>query len=151
MKFSNREDIEAPIERVFAEITNYDRFELLVQERGAKIIRRTGSSGRPIGWDAEIKLRGKPRQIDIDIQKIEAPQTVHIVASGKSLNALLSFELISLSKKYTRILTALELKPASLNGRLFLQTLRLSKPRLTQGFKKQLGNFAREIEHSLHP
>ena len=146
MKFSNKEDINAPIDHVFAQLTRFEVYEELARERGAQVTRSMQEENGFPAWDVIVQLRGKPRSIRIEITGFDDPQLVAFHASTKGIDTQGTFELVRLSNTLTRYLTSLELKPTTLNGRLFLQTLRMSKQRLTRAYKKRLSDLARQIE-----
>ena len=55
MKFSTREDIEAPIEHVWAQISNFDAFERQALRRGAEIARSDSQGAPGLTWRAPLR------------------------------------------------------------------------------------------------
>ena len=65
MKSSTREDIEAPIDYVYARVTDFQGFERQALRRGADVQRIDGGSAIRLGaaWDVAFKFRGKDRKM----------------------------------------------------------------------------------------
>ncbi len=75
MKFTTREDIEAPIEHVFAAVTDFDGFERQALRRGAEVTRKDtmGKPGVGSEWNLKFTFRGKRREVDARIAKFDMP------------------------------------------------------------------------------
>ena len=59
MKFSTRQDIEAPIEFEFSRVTDFESFERQGMRRGVEVSREdpTGSPGMGSKWAIRAKFR----------------------------------------------------------------------------------------------
>ncbi len=151
MKFSTREDIDAPIEAVFKELCEYENYERQAIRRGAEV-RRHGSKdaiGLGMTWDVSFMMRSKKRDMTLVVDRFEAPSLLGVSATSTSLDATFSLELIALSRTRTRIMIGLELKPRNLSARLLVQSLKLAKGSLTKRFKLRVAEFARTVEERL--
>ena len=75
MKFSSKEDIEAPIDRMFDMLSEFELFERSAIRRGAEVQRRDNLSSPAVGisWDARFELRGKPRRARIVLAQYDRP------------------------------------------------------------------------------
>ncbi len=148
MKFSTREDIAAPIDRVFEELSDFSRFERAILRRGADVA-RTDTLDRPgpgMCWVSRFTFRGKPREIRSELVEHQAPEKLRLLSRSDGLEGQMSVDLVQLSPRQTRVFLNLDLKPNTLSSRLFLQSLRLAKATLTRRFKTGLHDFARDIE-----
>ena len=148
MKFSTKEDIEAPIEDAFALFTDFDKFERSALRRGGDV-RRTDSphqKGTGMTWDAQFKLRGKLRKVSAEMTEFNAPENYCIEMQSNDMIVFATLDLMPLSKSRTRAGMAIELKPKSLSGRLMVQTMRLGKSRLEKRFKAKCADFVRILE-----
>ncbi|MCK4712108.1 MAG: SRPBCC family protein, partial [Marinosulfonomonas sp.] len=75
MKFSTKEDIEAPIEAVFKAVSDFNAFERFALRRGARVQRvdRKTHPQTTIAWDIEFPYRGKKRQLLAELTEFDAP------------------------------------------------------------------------------
>lgn len=148
MKFSTKEDIEAPIDAVFDMLCDFEMFERAAMRRGAEV-QRTDSRATPgvgMGWQAAFSLRGKRRQIEIDMTTFDRPHEMVFECRSSGLTNLMTLELVALSRSRTRVLVALDIKPLNLSARLLVQSLKLAKTSLTKKYKLRVAEFARTLE-----
>jgi uncharacterized protein YndB with AHSA1/START domain len=148
MRFTTREDIEAPVETVFAAVSDFAAAERQAMRRGAEV-QRTGEHGRigpGTGWVVQFRHRGRRRDLVTEIVRFDPPRALATTGHVGGLHADVTVELTLLSPRSTRLKVDVELKPRSFGARLFLQSLRLAKSRLTNRFKERVHTFARGIE-----
>lgn len=147
MKLSGREDIDAPIAQVWSAVTDFDALELLALRRGVEVT-RTGVVPA-ISWKTAFTLRGKRRQLQIRLQRLERP--THLAASFTSTPVEGSglMELIELGPNRTRMMITVEVKPRTLAARIMLQSLKLARGRVNKRFNQRLSQLARMIESRL--
>ena len=148
MKFSSKEDIEAPIEDVFEMLFDFEGFERAAMRRGAEVQR---VDGKPIGlvgmaWNASFKMRGKRRQAEIELVSIDRPNEMAFEGRTQGLMTHMSIELIALSKNRTRMMVVFEIKPLNLSARLLVQSLKLAKTSLTKKYKLRVAEFSKTLE-----
>jgi len=148
MKFSTKEDIDVPVDAAFDMVTNFQRFEDLAQERGAKVVRHSDSQAAQIGmsWSVEFTLRGRLRKLDLTLSKLDRPNTLAVDAQSPSMNGTFGVDLEALSETQTRMRVHLDVKPQKLSSRLLVQSLRLAKASLLKRFKLRVAEFAKNIE-----
>ncbi len=152
MKFSTREDIAAPIERVFDALSDFPRFEREILRRGASVSRidTLERPGPGMCWISRFTFRGKPREVRSELAEYHPSESLRLLSRVDGLEGVMSVALVQLSPRQTRMFLDLELKPATLSARLFLQSLRLAKATLTRRFKSGTQDFARHIEDRLN-
>ena len=148
MKFSSKEDIEAPIEDVFALLSEFETYERSAIRRGIDVQRMTDISTPRAGitWHVQFNLRGKKRELDLVMAEYDRPNTMRIDARSTGLDGYMSLDLLALSQKRTRMAVALELKPKTLSARLLVQSFKLAKSNLTKRFKLRVAEFAKGME-----
>ena len=148
MQFTVREDIEAPINSVFEMVADFDRFERIAMRRGIEVRRTSGELGVVPGtsWETEFRLRGKPRQISVQMAECDPPSLMRFEAASKGMNGITTIELLALSQRRTRLSVDMSLSAKSLPARLLLQSLRLGQSRFRRQFQLRLTEFARELE-----
>lgn len=148
MKFSSREDIEAPIETVFEMLSDFEGFERSALRRGAEVQRLDELSVPGVGmaWDAIFEMRGKRREIHIELEQYEHPSEMTFDITSPGMAGTFDLELISLSRQRTRMNVGLELRPQNLSARLLVQSLKLAKTSLTKRFKLRVAEYTKDME-----
>lgn len=150
MRFSAREDIEAPIDYVYGKIIDFGGFERSAMRRGIDVERKDSLAGFEVGanWHVGFKFRGKSRAADLTLQKVDHPNGVDIGFTSGGVEGSTNIELVPLSPARTRLIIRLDMAPRTLAARLLLQSLKLAKNNLTQKFKTRIADFAEDIETS---
>lgn len=150
MKFSTREDIEAPIDHVFASVTDFNSFERQALRRGADVQRvdPTAVIKQGSAWDVAFKFRGKDRKLKATIANLEQPTVLSMHIAAKGIAGETVIELVALSQTRTRLSLAIDLTPQSLSARLLIQSLKLAKGNLTRKFKLRFTQFAVDVADS---
>ena len=150
MKFSTKEDIEAPIDYVFARVTDFNGFERQALRRGADIKRIDEGVQPTVGaaWQVAFKFRGKDRKMKATIAQMDVPTVLQIDTAANGITGESLIELVALSRNRTRLSVTLDLSPQSLTARLLLQSLKLANNNLTRKFKMRITDFAEDVETS---
>lgn len=148
MKFSTNADIEAPIEAVFELLCDFESFERSAMRRGAEVQRldRLVEPGVGMTWRAAFKLRGKPRQLELQMVSFERPNEIRLEGTSPGMLSSTGFDLIALSRNRTRVHVDLEVKPLNISARLLVQSLKLAKNSLGRKFKLRVSEYAKGIE-----
>ncbi|MCX7566698.1 SRPBCC family protein [Sulfitobacter sp. F26169L] len=148
MKFSTKEDIEAPIDAVFEMLCDFETFERAAMRRGSEVQRidTMTTPGVGMGWRAAFNMRGKRRQVEIEVITFERPEEMVLECRSQGLLTLMTVELVALSKSRTRIMLSFDIKPLNLSARLLVQSLKLAKTSLTKKYKLRVANFAKSLE-----
>ena len=147
MKFSAREDIEAPIDQVFARVTDFAAFERQMLRRGAEV--RRVDAGQPVtvgsAWDVAFTFRSRERRMRATVTRMDAPGDLVVAIAANGLDGVTTVELVALSPQRTRLAVTIDLSARSLSARLLLQSLKLAKSNLSNRFKKRVSEFAAGI------
>lgn len=147
MKFSTREDIEAPMDYVFGRISDFASFEKRALRQGAQVARRqTGAVSEGDIWDIAFSFRGRDRKVVATLVQLDPAQGIRIDSVSDGLTALTQVELVALSPARTRVMVTFELKPGSLTARLLVQSLKLAKAKLAKRFSARVLSYAEDIE-----
>jgi carbon monoxide dehydrogenase subunit G len=148
MKFSKREDIEAPADTVFRAVSDFHAFERAAMRRGIEVARRDEMElpGPGMAWAVRAPVRGRIRDIAIRLTRWQPDQSMYLAADSGGLVAAVEAELVELSRNRTRLQVGLELRAVTMTSKLFLQSLRLAKGTLDRRFAKRVWEFAREVE-----
>lgn len=148
MKFSGREDIEAPVEAVFEMVSEFESFERSAIRRGIEVQRvdETAPKGVGMAWDSRFTLRGSQRELHLVLKQYEPPSLMRFESFSKGVNGVATVELLALSPRRTRLGFDLELKANSLAARLVLQSMKLARRNLERRFKLRMAEFAKDLE-----
>ena len=148
MRFSNRQDIEAPIEHVFRAVSDFDAFERQALRRGAEIQRQDtlGKLGVGSEWQMRFPFRGKVRDIEARIVHYDAPNGYRVETESGGIDGQVSVDLMALSPGRTRLQLAIDLKPRTLAARLLVQSLKFAKSSLSQRLSDRVWDYAQGIE-----
>ena len=148
MKFHIKQDIEAPIEFVFAQMTDFKAFERAAMRRGAEVQRSRDGSDGAIGtaWDATFQMRGKEREVKIEVTEYDSPNRIVVSSRAPSMGGDLVVELLALSRNSTRVDTNLQLAPKNLTAKLLVQSLKLARKNVTKRLNARLAAYAVEVE-----
>jgi hypothetical protein len=153
MIFTTREDIEAPIDFVFAQVSDFVALERMILRRGGEVQRRVDRVPAATGmvWDASFDMRGKLRQVEMTLVRFEPPAVMRFEAVSKALVGDLLVELVALSRARTRLALTGELKPQTLSARLMVQSLKLTRGNVSKRFEMRVASYAKDLEDKYTP
>lgn len=148
MKLSGRTDIGAPVAFVFAALSDFEAWERAAMRRGADVHRtdKLRASGPGMTWQARFAWRGRERQLQVRLTKLQPTVNLALDFDGPSVEGTLNIELVELSAKRTRMMMQVELKPRTLSARLFIQSMKLAKRRVNRRYDARLQSIALDIE-----
>ena len=148
MQFTSSEEIDAPIEAVFREVTDFAAFERSARRRGAEV-RRTDMLAEPgvgMGWHARFTLRGQLREVDIVLVTHDAPNAITLDAGSQAVTGRMQVDLLALSPARTRLAVDLTVAPQGLAGRMMMQPVKLMRGNLDKRFRLRVAAFATDVE-----
>lgn len=148
MKFSAREDIDAPIENVYVAVTDFESFERKMLRRGVEITRDDSVPLHEVGskWTARFDWRGRRYDMDGELVVLEPGEGFSIASRSNGIDCLAVVDLMALSQTRTRMFVSIDLKPSTLSARLLLQSLRIAKGSLSTRFKARVSEFAKGLQ-----
>lgn len=148
MKISRREDIEAPLDVVYREVTDFAAFERSALRRGVEVSRLDdlGHTGPGNVWAARATVRNKPREFSIRLASWTPDTALVLDIDSSGFLATMNVDLVELSRTHTRLQVGVEVKAVTMTSRLLLQSAKLAKSSLEKRFAKRVGDFARDIE-----
>lgn len=148
MQFSAVQDVNAPLDFVFSQLSDFDAYEAYGMRIGAKVERRDTLhlKGAGMRWNVVGEFRGKVRDVDIELTEYRPDNLLrfHVESNGIAAEALI--EAMALTRKQTRLKTTVDLTPKTLAARLILQSARLARQSLNKKFQNRLWSFAEHIE-----
>ncbi len=153
MKFSTREDIDRPIDEVYAFMADFDAFEDRIRQRGIKVTRKPGIAPPEIGagWEAPVEWRGRRYDVTASLVNVEPGVCYGVESQVGGVESLAVVDLVALAKSKTRMFVSLELSPTTLSSRIMIQSLKLTKGSLTKRFKARVSTLADELRNGTSP
>ena len=148
MKFSTKEDIEAPSDVVFAALTDFAQFERAALRRGAQPVRMDSldQPGVGMGWNVRFRMRGKWRRVICDLREYDFPSRIAVFAESAGFDMVLELNLLALSRGRTRLGVAFDIRQHTLPARIKLQSAKLIKASLNRKFAGRVQKFAADLE-----
>lgn len=148
MKLATREDIDAPIEAVFEQLSDFDGFERAALRRGAEIARTDELTvpGEGMTWRTSFRYRGKERKLHLELTEYVVPDRMRIHGTSPSVKMVLEIDLVAMSRNRTRMNLSLDARPQTIPARLVIQSLKLARQNVVNRFRKRVGEFAADIE-----
>lgn len=147
MKLSAREDIDVPQDRAFRTVTTFDHWERAALRNGATVMRTDLLPEAAPGmiWDVGFSWRGKPRKLNIRLTDMDAPQALRFNWTSPSFEGWMTIDVVKMGPRRTRLAIKLEVKPRTLASRLFLQSVKLARGRVTKRFDAAVAQFAAAV------
>ncbi|WP_199260435.1 hypothetical protein [Paracoccus binzhouensis] len=147
MKFSTRQDTDLPAEELFRAISNFGSIERLLVRRGASV-RRLDALAQPgpgMRWQVGFDWRGRHRELDLELVRLDRPELVAIEGSSDQFNLALRMTVVALTPGKSRLIFEAEVLPRGMKARLLLQTAKLGKAQLDRKFAERIGDFVRRM------
>lgn len=148
MKLATKKDIEAPIAKVWAALSDYEAWERSAMRRGVDVERtdKLTKPGPGMSWIARFAYRARTRKADMRLTEMTGPGLLAFTLASDAVDVAAKVELIEMSARRTRMHLTSEVKPRSLGARLFLQSLRLARAKVDRKFDAKVGQLALELE-----
>ncbi len=148
MEFSSRDDIQAPIEFVFDQVTDFATFERSIMRRGGDVERIKGGDVAAVGtkWRVKFILRGAEREVMAEVTAMDRPNSMTIEITSASADATLNIDLVALSRTHTRLNVNVQAKAKTIAAKLLFQSVRFAKQKNQTRFKGMVTTFAEDVE-----
>ncbi|WP_305971436.1 MULTISPECIES: SRPBCC family protein [unclassified Mameliella] len=149
MELTAREDIEAPQDRVFAMMADFDSIERQAMRRGLEVTRTGDGPGAGMAWDVAFRFRGKRREAAITLTDYQPPERMVFDTVSGGLDITLTLDVVALSPARSRINVTTVMAARTLSARLFLQSMKLARGGMDKRFRKRVAELAGEMETRL--
>lgn len=148
MEFTTRDDIKAPIDFVFDQVTDFSSFERSIIRRGGDVERITGGDAASVGtkWRVKFILRGAERQVMAEVTAIDRPNAMTIEITSGSADATLNIDVVALTRTHTRLNVDVQAKAKTIPAKLLFQSVRFARQKNQNRFKAIVSNFAEDVE-----
>lgn len=147
MKFSTRQDTDLPADALFDAVSDFGRMERILVRRGANVRRLDPAQepGAGMAWDVAFDLRGKRREVRLDVVQFDRPEKIVMRGMSDPLELTLDMTVIALTRTKSRLIFELNVKPRNMRARLMLQTAKLGKSQLDKKFAQRVGEFVSDL------
>ncbi|UWQ22803.1 SRPBCC family protein [Jannaschia sp. W003] len=147
MKFVATEDIRAPLDLVWDEVSAIERWEGLIR-RGADRLERQppGPPGPGTRWMGRGTVSGKRRDVAATLVALDPRRQLVIEGGTDGMTVVLEVALEARGPALTRLTVVTEARARTLSARLLLQSARLARASLAKRYKERVSNFASRME-----
>ncbi|MEM9496355.1 MAG: SRPBCC family protein [Pseudomonadota bacterium] len=148
MQLVAHEDVEAPVEYVFEQVSDFATHERAALRRGADVQRADTLDvpGPGMRWNTRFDFRGKRRNVTFELVTFDPPTGLVIDSQSTNLGGRMVLDLVALSRLRTRISMRVDVTPRTLTARLFLQSLKLARVNPTLKFRDRVAGYATDLE-----
>ena len=148
MKLTSKQDIEVPMAFVFQQLADFESWERAAMRRGAEVSRTDNLRvpGPGMLWLVRFRYRLRDRKLEIRLDRLDAPSHLGFTGMSRLVDGEMTFDLIELGLKRTRVHVSLDLKPKTLTAKLYVQSLRLARSRVEKSFGQRIAQMTTEIE-----
>ena len=146
MKLSATEDIRAPLDAVWTEIADIDRFEAMLAGRADDLQRRPpGPAAEGTRWEGRARIMGKSRDFGGRLVAMDAPRRLSFEGDAEGMEITIDATLEELGPELTRLSVVTEAAARTLSARLLLQTAKLGRAQLADRYADRVSTFADRI------
>jgi hypothetical protein len=150
MQFSSVQDVNAPLDFVFQQMSDFESYESYGLRTGADVERSDNLTEKAAGmmWDVSGDFRGKRRNLEIELIDYRPDNLLKFFIKSKGVEAIATMESMALTRKQSRIKVTTLLKPKSISARLILQSAKLAKSSMNRKFNHRFWTYANYIENN---
>lgn len=150
MQFSSVQDVNAPLDFVFKQLSDFDTYESYALRVGADVKRLDDLAQPGVGmcWKVKGEFRGKKREVEIQVVEYLPDNMLKLFMKMSGLEANVSLESMALTRKQSRIKVTTVLKPKTISARLIVQSAKLAKNSMNRKFNHRFWSYANHIENT---
>jgi hypothetical protein len=146
MKLAAKYDIEAPVDFVYREVSDFGAWERMAVRRGADVTRIDKLTKPGPGLEWLVKFGAKDRSTRIKLTQAKPSSRLTIFIESGIADGEIIIELLDLAATRTRMEVKLDVKPKTFAARLYMQTLRLSRKKVEATYSQRVAQLAVEME-----
>ena len=151
MRFSVRQEVEGPQERVFAALSDHAALERMARERGVEVTRTDEMDGPAPGmtWEIRFEYRGKARAATLVLTEYDPPERLTCNAVSEGLEVAIVLDLEALSEARTLVKLDMDLSAKTMASRLLIQPLKVGRGAIEKRLQSAAADYAKKIEARL--
>ncbi|MBE2277492.1 MAG: SRPBCC family protein [Rhodobacteraceae bacterium] len=148
MKLTTRQDIEAPLDFVYAQLTDFESFERMALRRGAEVERLDPSPSPDLGmgWRLQFPFRGKTRNVTLRMTELAPASLIGCEFESPMFEGQIRIDVIALAPRRTRMAITTDTRPVTMAARLLIQSVKLAKGRVQDRLDRVSARLAGMIE-----
>ena len=146
MRLASKTHVAAPVGFLHGRVTDFDHLEALARSFGATVERQF--DGPPLVgciWDLVLTIKQHPRQMQTSLADWVPDQELTFDSQMQGLHIETRVTMAAEGAERSRLNIVIDMRPQTLKARVLLQTLRLARHRIEQGFDSRLEGFATDI------
>ena len=150
MQFSSVQDVNAPLDFVFQQLSDFESYESYALRTGAEVERIDTNSEKCAGmqWKIQGDFRGKRRKFNIELIEYRPDNPLKFFVKSAGVEANATMESMALTRKQSRIKVTTVLKSKTISARLILQSAKLAKNSMNRKFNHRFWTYANFIENN---
>ncbi len=150
MQFSSVQDVNAPLDFVFQQLSDFESYESYGLRTGADVERQDAltEKGKGMMWNVTGEMRGKRRNLNIELTEYRPDNLLKFFVKSSGIEATATMESMALTRKQSRIKVTTVLKPKTISARLILQSAKLARSSLNRKFNHRFWTYASHIENN---
>ncbi|MGB1153877.1 SRPBCC family protein [Amylibacter sp. IMCC11727] len=150
MQFSSVQDVNAPLDFVFQQLSDFESYESYALRTGADVERIDTFTEKCAGmqWKIQGDFRGKRRKFNIELIEYRPDNLLKFFVKSAGVEANATMESMALTRKQSRIKVTTVLKPKTISARLILQSAKLAKNSMNRKFNHRFWTYANFIENN---
>ena len=148
MQFVANEDIEAPVEFVIEQLSDFAALERSALRHGAEVQRTDTMTAPGLGmtWDASYDLRRYRLNMARELKQFDPPNGMVIEGESSTFGGLITLDLVALFRLRTRIRLRVDVRARTLPAHLFLQSFKLARVHPCTIFKAKAADYSARLE-----
>jgi len=150
MQFSSVQDVNAPLDFVFQQMSDFDSYEAFALRSGAEVERQDALTMKEAGmqWFIRGELRGKHRDVQVELTDYQPDNIMGFLIKSSGVEATAKMEAMALTRKQSRIKVTTVLAPKTISARLIMQSAKLARSSLNKKFNHRFWTYANYIENN---
>ncbi|GHA44476.1 hypothetical protein GCM10008927_06660 [Amylibacter ulvae] len=148
MELKTKRTVQAPIDLVFQEFTNFVWFESVALSRGLNIERTDAMVDIQTGisWHLSGRIRGKQRDVDIAVTQFIPQKSTGFRCESKALDSQIDINFTPDGPARTKVKITIAPTAKNISARLMLQSVKLAQKTIEKRISSRMKDFCTTIE-----
>ena len=139
LELSAREDVQIPVDELFARASRFGKFAQQARRNGAKVRKlEPGEADSGPSWEVHYPFGGTQRRFTLELVERRAPQCLRFAIHSRSIEGEFTVHLHALDAARSAVEARLAVSPRSAKARIVLHSMRLTRGRMERRFAERL-------------